>query len=529
MTIKQLGSGAVVVVAAAIFVAAGRADTASGPTLSGVPDANGKAAGVAPATKLSPELRQVVAAQGSTPLENPQGIISHYGYETDVPQMLPTPQLDDEAQKTEPDKNTYLVFKHGLSGPDARYDYGTRFLYQGHEAAADGMGYITRINLDADAAHRVTLLAAKDKDGNKIATIDGSTWDPWAQRLIFTTEDGDSPTYAATADYPSTVEDVSGALGRGSYEGVQDDSAGNLWIVEDDSGDAKEGTAAKRPDGFVYRYVPSHRGDLRSGRLEALQVLDEAGHPITFESQAAVDAPDQVALHSYGKTLDTKWIVIHDTATDGSTPFDAHTLARAAHATPFKRPENGVFRPGSKFTEFYVAETGDTSASSPENDHAGGWTTIQKLTQADPSADTGRISVLYLGDRAHAGFDNVTFLSRDAVTFVEDAGDGLHASRDALDSGCVLDVRADYSDPRIQPIRWIAEGRDASATIDSADGGFGKNDGDNELTGVHVSDGDPSAGGILGAKVPKLFDGRWRWFYTQQHGDNITYEVLGDD
>ena len=41
-----------------------------------------------------------------------------------------------EAQKTEPDKNTYLVFKKGQSGPDAGYDYGSHFLYQGHELGA---------------------------------------------------------------------------------------------------------------------------------------------------------------------------------------------------------------------------------------------------------------------------------------------------------------------------------------------------------------------------------------------------------
>ena len=35
--------------------------------------------------------------------------------------------------------------------------------------------YITRINLDADAAHRITLLATTDVDGHTIATIDGST------------------------------------------------------------------------------------------------------------------------------------------------------------------------------------------------------------------------------------------------------------------------------------------------------------------------------------------------------------------
>jgi hypothetical protein len=71
----------------------------------------------------------------------------------------------------------------------------------------------------------------------------------------------------------------------------------------------------------------------------------------------------------------------------------------------------------------------------------------------------------------------------------------------------------------------------ASATFDSplTDGrpgnGF-QNDGDNELTGIHISDGDASADGILGAKTPRPFKGGWRVFYTQQHGDNVTYEIL---
>jgi hypothetical protein len=101
--------------------------------------------------------------------------------------MVPTPTAPaTEAHKTEPDKNTYLVFKHGLPGADPNYWYGTHFLFQGHETGSPG--YITRINLDADAAHRVTLLASTDATGANIADIDGSTWDPWAQRLLFTTE-----------------------------------------------------------------------------------------------------------------------------------------------------------------------------------------------------------------------------------------------------------------------------------------------------------------------------------------------------
>ena len=55
--------------------------------------------------------------------------------------------------------------------------------------------------------------------------------------------------------------------------------------------------------------------------------------------------------------------------------------------------------------------------------------------------------------------------------------------------------------------------------------GYGKNDQDNEITGMHVSDGDPDKNGILGAKNPDAFKGGWRVFYTQQHGDNTTWEI----
>ena len=544
---RVLASGIVAAAAGAGAIAAvGAADPASGPHLSHVPTANQRAAGYAPASRLSPELQQVAWAQGATKLENPSGIIGFYGYENDtpaadnalLPQMVPTPANPTEAQKTEPDKNTYLVFPRGLSGPDASYDYGTHFLYQGHENAArdadrNRLGYITRINLDADAQHRVTLLATKDSSGKPITTIDGSTWDPFARRLLLTTESNTAPTYAATADYPSTVEDVSGALGRGGYEGIQNDADGNLWIVEDIGGANKPGTTAKQPNSFVYRYMPRHPGDLHNGRLEALQVLNSAGRPITLESQAALMAPDQVELHSYGNELDTRWVTVHDTAADGTEPFDANAAAKAMHATPFKRPENGLFRPGSGFREFYFDETGDTNATSAENGDpdtgaggAGGWGGVQRLVQRSPSASTGKLTLFYRGNRAHTGLDNVGFLSRDKITFVEDAGDTLHGQRDALDSGFVFDVTRDYSRPEHQPVRWLAEGRDASATLDAANGGFGKNDGDNEITGVQVSNGDARASGILGARTPKLFSDGWRWFYTQQHGDNPTFEVI---
>ena len=526
--------------AVAAFVTSVTASGPHEPDLSNVAAANTKSDGYAPSSKLSAELAGQVVAQGATPLENPTSLIGFYGYENDVvgagdptkPQMVPTQSVNNEAQKTEPDENTYLSFKHALRGADSGYYYGKKFLYQGHENAASvngaKQGYITRINLDADAAHRVTLLATTDTSGTALATIDGSIWDPWAGQLIFTTESASAPTYSATPDYPSTVTDVSGALGRGGYEGVTLDSEGNIMIVEDIGGANKGNTTAKIPNSFVYRYIPDSPGDLANGKLQVLQVLNNVNHqPITQATQTPLHSADQIAVHTYGSSFAASWVTVHDTAVDGHVPFNANTLAKAKDGTPFKRPENGRFRPGTGFREFYFDETGDTNATSPENADEGGWCSIFKLSQSHPGASSARLSIFYKCDGTRAGFDNTTFLSHDLVTFVEDAGDTLHTQRNALDSGWLFDVTQDYSDPSDQPVRWLAEGRDPSATIDSAAGGFGKNDGDNEITGTSVSDGDPTVPGVLGAKNPHLFQNdKWRFFYTEQHGDNRTYEVV---
>jgi hypothetical protein len=531
--IASLFSAALLALGAVLAVTAA-ATPPSGPALTGVPAANTRSEGYAPPDVVSPELSQTGVAQGATKLENPSALTSYYGYDNDVlnaagqPAMVPTPAgAGKEAHKTEPDENTYLVFKKGLSGADANYDYGTHFLFQGHEGGAGGAGYVTRINLDADAAHRVTLMATKDAFGNQLATIDGSTWDPWAKRLLFTTENAGAPTYAMTPDYPPLLADVSGAIGRGGYEGVRNDGDGNLWIDEDIGGSSKPGTKAKLPNSYIYRYVPKTPGDLQHGELQALQVLDASDEPITFADQEAINSPDQVALHTYGKTFKTRWVTIHDTATEGNSTFVAGPLAKAARATPFKRPENGAFQPDSGFKHYFFDETGDTNKESIENAN-GGWGSIFELSQSGPSAQAGTLRLFYKGDEAHASFDNVTFLSKNSIAFVEDAGDTLHGQRNALDSGWVWNVNGDYSNPANQPVRWLVEGRDASATLDADNGGFGSNDGDNEITGAVVSDGDPSQQGILGAHSPELGTPQWRWFYTQQHGDNVTWEVQVD-
>lgn len=491
-----------------------------------------KTPGVWSPNVLSPKLAEVAVAHGSTPLENGNAQIPYYGYLGDGP-LVPLPADPTvEATKTEPDKNTYLVLD-GQTGPDAGYDYGHRFLFQGHEG---GTGYITRINLDADEKHRVTLMAQTDVAGNDLPTFDGSTYDPFAKRLLFTAEDGpDGGVWAATLGFPSKVRDVSGALGRGGYEGVQNDSAGNIWLVEDVGG--VTGTAnptAKQPNSFVYRFVPAEPGSLSKGRLQALQVVSKrTGDPIVFHADAVdadITAGDRRDLHRYGATFDTRWVTVHNTSTDGSEPFDANTAAKAADATPFKRPENGAFQPGTNFRSFFFTETGDTDLGTEAGAKLGGFGALYRLNQSSPSANTGTLSMFYRGDARHTGFDNLAFFGRHQLVAVEDAGDTVHAQRNALDSGYMFDTRA----RRPRPVRILAEGRDPSATIDSAlsdaEVADFQNDGDNELTGIHVSNGNPTRNGILGALIPKPFvsGSRWEAFYTAQHGDNVTYQIIKD-
>src|SRR5262249_23430350 len=142
----------------------------SGFKLTNLPSATSKIEGMAAPSELSPELTQMVAAQGSMPIENATSLLTHYGFGGDGPMVPAADSVQGkdnqvEATKTEPDKNTYLVLE-GQKGADANYDYGSHFLFQGHENGPKGaegkpQGLLTRINLDADVAHRVTLMANK--------------------------------------------------------------------------------------------------------------------------------------------------------------------------------------------------------------------------------------------------------------------------------------------------------------------------------------------------------------------------------
>jgi len=497
-----------------------------GPITSRVPRARKRIAH--PPTLVAPQFRLREVVQGSDSLENPSGVITNYGFLNDFP--VPEPV---ERTKTEPDQNLYLIFDSNPGGPASGYDYGRHFIFQGHENGGD-LAYITRVNLDVtDPAHRITLLTPLGEDGlTHFNSIDGSTYDPFSKTLLFTQEAGSNGgVIQVTPGWPPVVTTLDGVFGKAGYEGVHPDDQGNILIIEDaggvsvpvDPADPNSPKNARQPNSFVYRLVPYDKTDFsKGGKLQALQVSID-GVPITFHADdpnGDIFSLAQLQLHTPGTSYPVQWITVHDTAVDGTDSFDANAAAKSAGASPFKRPENAQFLPGSNFQTFFFDPTGDTSANAGTPDLAarGSWGSIFRV-ELNSDREAGTISIFVLGDAIHSSFDNVTFADANTLLVAEDRGDTLHSQLDRLDSVWVL--RVDGSPAS----RFIALGRDKLSELDvslAGTPGF-QNEGDNEPTGLHVS-----AGGTLASQIAgTLADlNRPRAFLTQQHGKNILWEIV---
>ena len=316
----------------------------------------------------------------------------------------------------------------------------------------------------------------------------------------------------ATLDYPSTVTTLWGVLGQGGYEGIQNDQLRQRLHRRGRGGPAGTvNTHAKQPNSFLFRFLPNDptqpRRRAASCRCCRSASLAHPG-PIVFhagQADADILSQDVADLHTYGKTFTTLWVTIHDTAKDGTAAFDANAAAKKAGGTPFKRPENGQFEPGTKFKKFFFDETGDTTLTTEAGADYGGFGAVRS-SRRTRRATRARCGSSTCRTRRHSSFDNVTFFDKKHVIFVQDQGDGLHSALNALDSA--LPVRRQA---RLLGRRAASEGprRGARSVGDDRLGdrrhlgnGF-QNEGDNEITGIHESNGDPTADGLLGAAHPE--------------------------
>src|SRR5437763_335640 len=449
-------------------------------TVTGVPAANPV---VVSDNVFSPEFTPGLVVQGVDILENTSGIITQYGYLSD-------------GTNTEPDQNTYLILDHNPGGPTPDYDYGRHFLFQGHENSGN-LAHVTRINLDvADPDHRVTLLTPVDENGlTEFNSIDGSTWDPFSRTLLFTQEAGaNGGVIEIGADFdPSTgggagLRTLYGSLGRGGYEGIHPDDSGNIWLVEDVGGTTVQ-NHGRNPNSFVYRFVPTSPDDLTHGKLQALQVSIN-GIPLMFvpvddqHPNGDTRSENQLLLHTVGASGPVQWVTVHDTEVDGTDPFDANALAKALGATPFKRPENGQFQPGSHFRTFFFDVTGDTdnvAGTDPVLAARGAWGGLFRV-DLDANRETGSISLVVLGDADHASFDNITFMDdKDTVLLAEDRGDTLHDQLNRLDSIWAYKLNKQHPERNVVS-RVVGLGLDRVAGVTGEE--------DNEPTGLHMAEGD---------------------------------------
>ncbi|HVO63153.1 MAG TPA: alkaline phosphatase PhoX [Terriglobales bacterium] len=479
-----------------------------GPIHNSVPSANPRVD--TPDTVISAGFQLKTLAVGTDVLENPSPKITQFG-------------LLADGTRTEPDQNLYLVLDH-VQGPTPGYNYGHHFLFQGHENSGD-LAYVTRINLDVtDPAHRITLLTPEGADGfTHFNSVDGSTYDPISKTLFFTEEAGSGGgVFQVSLTWPATVTTLDGILGKAGYEGIHPDDRGNLLIIEDTGGtgvninpaDPSSPKTAKQPNSFVYRFLPNDPRDItQGGKLQALQV--SINHqPVVFHASDPVGdtfSTNQLLLHTPGTSYPVRWVTVHDTDVDGTASFDANALAKTAGATPFKRPENAQFLPGSDYRTFFFCPTGDTDApagSVPALAARGSWGSIFRVDLAR-DRNSGRISIFVLGDAAHASFDNLTFADFNTLLATEDRGDSLHAQLNTLDSVWAFSLDRSHSTKR-----FVALGRDATSEAAGED---------NEPTGLHVSNGSPFTFAQPGSPLNLFFA---RGFLTRQHGDNVVWEIV---
>jgi len=484
-----------------------------GPFTNGVANAN--AASGSPANVLSSDFHTTVVVSGTDPIENPGTFITTYG-------RLST------AVATEPDQNAYVVIPGKVRGPTRGYNYGHHFLIQGHENAGN-LAYVTRVNLDVnDPAHRITNLTPEGGDAlTHFSRIDGSTYDPFTNSVLATQEGGASDggmIEISMGNFPATITTRYGAIGQCGLEGVHVDNKGRIYLVEDTGGTGASNDqndingankVARQPNSYVFRFLPYDPKDLNAGgKLQALQVRVD-GQPLVFggtTAQAVFDdvwSTKQVELHS-GASFPARWITIHDTAVSTAS-FDCNATARGAQATPFKRPENGAFRPDGTFQHFFFATTGDTnnlSGSVAGLAQRGAWGGVFELDET--SINNGTIKLVALGDGTHNSFDNITWGDSNTFMVTEDRGDTLHDQLNTLDS-----IWAYPMSDLANPLRVLAQGRDASAS--------GAGIEDNEPTGVFVSGGGKTRADMYGTTASMTGS---RGFFTQQHGDNVTYELI---
>jgi len=143
-----------------------------------------------------------------------------------------------------------------------------RYMYRTHEVGSNGAVTVT------DLWTGTTSLVVQR---SHFEALDGIAWTPWntlifaEERVVATLKDPAVPNAVGGLVYeydPATGITVPRpAVGARSHEGLRFDTEGNLYGIS-------ESTPGSNGSGAIYKFVPDKKGDLSSGQLYALKVLD---------------------------------------------------------------------------------------------------------------------------------------------------------------------------------------------------------------------------------------------------------------
>ncbi len=206
--------------------------------------------------------------------------------------------------------------------------FAGRFLYRTHEVGSNGGVSVT----DLWSGETRVLVRRADWE-----SLDGMAWTPWGtilfaeERGAASVHDPDVPNATAGLVYeldPATLQVTARpALGSKSHEGMRIDPQGNVYGISETN------------PGALFKFVPERRGDLSSGQLYALKVVNDAGDG----------------------TGEAVWVALDRAAVQ----INADAEATRVGATGYFRPEDveiSTSTGNSRGQVLYVAVTGNSGA-----------------------------------------------------------------------------------------------------------------------------------------------------------------------
>lgn len=182
------------------------------------------------------------------------------------------------------------------------------FLYRTHENGG-GRAAITAVDLKSGQIR--TYTGADFGITPTFSRLDGIEWTPWGTLLVAEENGEFGRLFECRAEGLTVYCEDRPAVGRMSHEGIAVDRKGNVYVGDELNG------------GSIYKFVPARRGDLRSGVLYALNIVDEGS-----------DAIDGTGIG--------EWLALvpgmNGVLTDPSV--SARAAANEAGATDYLRPED---------------------------------------------------------------------------------------------------------------------------------------------------------------------------------------------